>query len=730
MTKVFSTLGKDEDGLEFILRANLNQVAGVAKHFTRSEFDAAVTLERGRITSNGAGLYQADEPCTIVGEYGTRRWLIGGSAATSHWRTVEIGSVRIVLTSDSNAVWPTSGAPSSGFGANGDHAFDHATQILYGKTAGSWAQVLVIGGGGGGGGSGLPTQVSYSTVVPLDGDKVMPRTQIAAAVALTIGSKAPGGQCRLSFISDGANTPTMAGAEEWASSFGFDNSGPGLINVLEVWTDDGANVGYAWSQPATQIASDTTAPTISTVTVNGATMVVTYNEPLVATPSASAFTVRNAGGAATQTPSAVSSSGAAVTLTLATPAVNGNTVTLDVSAGAVSDAAGNASLAVTSRAVTNNTAPVDTTAPTISSATVNGSTLTVVWSESLSGTPSASAFSVIGAGGVTQTPATSSQSGATTTLTLTTPAVNGNTVTMNVSAGAASDASGNQSAAVTARAVTNSTPASDTTAPTLSAAAVNGATLTLTYNEALNTTAPATSAYSVVGAGGVTQTPTAVSIVGTVVTLTLGTPAVAGNTVTASYTVPGSNPIRDVAGNSAAALSAQAVTNNTAPGAFFSSLTNMVDEGGGSFAATSAGTTFTAQGVVGGVMAGDGWIEGQKLDTVDTSFYLGLDAVDGAKVYTTCDYLWGVGTSGILAHAQNGSPSNLVTNIGGSAATFVRLRRQGNTLYGEYSTDNKATWQIERTFTNVTTAPLYPSWYTTYSSTPRRLHMPGMQGVA
>lgn len=729
MTKVFSTLEKDEDGLGFILRANLNQVAGVAKHFTRSEFDAAVTLERGRITSNGAGLYQADEPCSIVGEYGTRRWLIGGSAAASHWRTVEIGSVRIVLTGDSNAVWPASGAPASGFGANGDYAFDPTTQILYGKTAGSWAQVLVIGGGGNGG-SSLPTQVAYSTVIPLDGNKVMPRTQIAAAVALSIGTKAPGGQCRLSFLSDGSNTPTVAGADEWASSFGFDNSGPGLVNVLEVWTDDGANVGFAWSQPATQLASDTTAPTISSVTVNGATMVVTYSEALAATPLASAFTVRNAGGAATQTPSAVSRSGAAVTLTLGTPAVNGNTVTLDVSAGAVSDAAGNASAAVSNRAVTNNTAPVDTTAPTISSATVNGATLTVVWSEALTGTPSASAFSVIGAGGFTQTPASSSQSGTTTTLTLSTPAVNGNTVTMDVSAGAASDAAGNASAAVTARAVTNSTPASDTTPPTLSAAAVNGATLTMTYNEALNTTAPAASAYSVVGAGGVTQTPTAVSIVGTVVTLTLGTPAVNGNTVTVGYTVPGSNPVRDTAGNAAAALSAQAVANNTAAGAFFSSLVNMTDEGGGSYIATSGGTSYAAQGVVPQVLAGDGWIEAQKLDTVDTSFYMGLDAAAGEKLYTTCDFLFGVGTSGILAWAQNAAPSNTAINIGGSADTWVRLRRQGDTLYGEYSTDNKATWQIGRTFTNVSTAPLYATYYTTFGTPPRRLHKPGRQGFA
>ena len=108
----------------------------------------------------------------------------------------------------------------------------------------------------------------------------------------------------------------------------------------------------------------------------------------------------------------------------------------------------------------------------------------------------------------------------------------------------------------------------DTSAPTLGTATVNGTALVLTYNEALDEDSePATSAYEVTVAGS-TVSVSDVSVSGMAVTLTLGTAAVAGQTVSLNYTVPASNPVQDTAGNDAAALTDQAVTNNTpaAPG--------------------------------------------------------------------------------------------------------------------------------------------------------------------
>ena len=70
--------------------------------------------------------------------------------------------------------------------------------------------------------------------------------------------------------------------------------------------------------------------------------------------------------------------------------------------------------------------------------------------------------------------------------------------------------------------------------PQLEQATVNGATLKLRYSEALETTAPAAAAYEV-KVGGTAASPTAVSIAGNTVTLTLGTAVSAGPTVTLTY---------------------------------------------------------------------------------------------------------------------------------------------------------------------------------------------------
>ena len=106
------------------------------------------------------------------------------------------------------------------------------------------------------------------------------------------------------------------------------------------------------------------------------------------------------------------------------------------------------------------------------------------------------------------------------------------------------------------------TALTDTTPPTLDTAAVNGDTLTLTYDEALDTAStPAATAFTL---GGTSETVSTVAISGSVVTLNLSGAVTSGDSVTLTYT-PGANPVQDVAGNDAAALSAQAVTNNTPP---------------------------------------------------------------------------------------------------------------------------------------------------------------------
>ena len=93
-------------------------------------------------------------------------------------------------------------------------------------------------------------------------------------------------------------------------------------------------------------------------------------------------------------------------------------------------------------------------------------------------------------------------------------------------------------------------------------AVVDGTTLTLTYNEPLGSSTPEPGDFTVSG-GDQTRTVSRVSASGSTVVLTLDVGAEHGETgIRVSYT-PGNNPIRDVPGNDAEALSREPVTNDT-----------------------------------------------------------------------------------------------------------------------------------------------------------------------
>lgn len=105
----------------------------------------------------------------------------------------------------------------------------------------------------------------------------------------------------------------------------------------------------------------------------------------------------------------------------------------------------------------------------------------------------------------------------------------------------------------------------DEVAPTFSGATADGAALVLAYDEALDASStPATSAFTVTVAGA-PATVSGVSVSGALVTLSLATPAASGQAVTVAYAVPGSNPVRDVSTNPAAAISPAASAVNQTP---------------------------------------------------------------------------------------------------------------------------------------------------------------------
>ena len=108
--------------------------------------------------------------------------------------------------------------------------------------------------------------------------------------------------------------------------------------------------------------TDTTLPLLSTATVDGITLTLTYNEALGAsTPSTGTYTVTAAGNPVDV--NSVAISGMTVTLTLATAVTGGDTVTLSYAPGAnpVQDTAGNDAAALTNRGVTSTSGTVAVT---------------------------------------------------------------------------------------------------------------------------------------------------------------------------------------------------------------------------------------------------------------------------------------------------------------------------------------------------------------------------------
>ncbi|WP_010108784.1 SwmB domain-containing protein, partial [Verminephrobacter aporrectodeae] len=134
------------------------------------------------------------------------------------------------------------------------------------------------------------------------------------------------------------------------------------------------------------------------------------------------------------------------------------------------------------------------------------------------------------------------------------------------------DAAGNDAANLTSQAVTNNS-AADTTAPVLGSATVSGRDLVLTYTETSSLgldaihTAPAT-AYAVSSASGVAITVENVTVNATAktVTLLLSRDVDSTEVLSLNYTRPasGNDALQDAAGNGAANLTNQAVSNGSA----------------------------------------------------------------------------------------------------------------------------------------------------------------------
>ena len=393
----------------------------------------------------------------------------------------------------------------------------------------------------------------------------------AADLSWSIPAGAAGGADAAQFALTADGVLSFRAAKDYEAPDDADTDGEYEVTVR---VTDGANpVDAALVVRLSDV--DDVAPVLSSASVDGAVLTLTFGEALdadsVAPESSFAVTV----GGSTRAVDAVAVSGSAVTLTLSAAVETGDTVTVDYtvptgeSANKLQDASGNTAESFSGQAVTNNTSSSATprTVPTPAPGAPNslkvarhesGKLLaswnapdsgpaptgyTLQWKESADDWDDADDVSEARVKGTSH---------------VITGLTGGVQYAVRVIA-YKGDADGDPSGEVTA------TP-QEAVAPSPSSASVDGATLTITFDEPLDAgEAPDKSSFAVTVAGN-SRGVDAVSVSGSVVTLTLVTAVFAGEAVTVDYTVPTDDSaarLQDLAGNAAASFSGQQVTNAT-----------------------------------------------------------------------------------------------------------------------------------------------------------------------
>ena len=184
----------------------------------------------------------------------------------------------------------------------------------------------------------------------------------------------------LTFSVDGGDLPDGTVLNVGGETFTVDADSEASGVGQESWDLLELGTSLNWAEGGEVTVSLNLPPGLSTATVEGTSLVLTYSEDLDtgSVPATSAWSVKVDGGAGAA-PSSVSVSGKAVTLTLASAVTGGQAVTVSYTvpgSNPVQDESGLAAAALTDRSVTNLTGNNATGAPTISGAPQVGMTLT------------------------------------------------------------------------------------------------------------------------------------------------------------------------------------------------------------------------------------------------------------------------------------------------------------------------------------------------------------------
>ena len=392
-----------------------------------------------------------------------------------------------------------------------------------------------------------------------------------------------GGDDRNKFRLTADGVLTFAAAPDYEEP--DDSDGDGDYEVA-VQVTDGFNPVEAVFTVTLQDVDDT-APVLSSTVVNGATLTLTYGEMLdgSSTPQASAFTVT--GGDTSRTVTDVFLNGSAVLLTVDPAVEHGETgirVSYTVPTGTgtspLQDVLGNDVDRLSNVPVSNETP--DTTSPTVRRLAITSDPgtdrtyavddeiqVTVTFSETVevTGTPQLR----LELGGGRRTADYEGGSG-TAALVFAYKVADGESDTDGVGvesdslSGTIRDEARNNAELDHDGLAADSGHKVDGVRPRLAAsggAVVDGTRLTLTYDEALDGGSRPVSGDFTVSGGDRARAVTGVRVNGSAVELTLDVGAEHGEAgIQVSYT-PGANPIQDVPGNDAEALSREPVTNDT-----------------------------------------------------------------------------------------------------------------------------------------------------------------------
>ena len=129
--------------------------------------------------------------------------------------------------------------------------------------------------------------------------------------------------------------------------------------------------------------------------------------------------------------------------------------------------------------------------------------------------------------------------------------------------------------------------------PTPTNASVNGIALTLEWSEPLDTgSAPAAGQFALAVDSGTAPAVSSLTMSGTTMTLTLASAADATRDYTLAYTVPSSNPVKDLAGNEAVAFTGRGIETVQITWSF--TLTSPRTDGAGNALVVEGGATATA----------------------------------------------------------------------------------------------------------------------------------------